>query len=117
MSTSDKPHINVPTDFIILESGLVYRDVRKVWIKSTCATMRLELLKHIQEENLRQIEIFVKNEARSRLSDKFKKKSIRDPSLIESIMRNKIKDAYQAVRETTLAKSLMKKKLNKIKVK
>ena len=85
-------------------------------MKSTRATMRLELLKRLQEENLglRQIEIFVQNEARSRLSDKFKKKSIRDPSLIESIMRNKIKDAYQAVRETTLAKSLMKKKLNKI---
>ena len=32
-------------------------------------------------------------------------------------MRNKIKDAYQAVRETTLGKSLTKKKLNKIKVK
>ena len=88
-------------------------------MKKTRATMRLELLKRLQEENLglRQIEIFVQNEARSRLSDKFKKKSIRDPSLIESIMRNKIKDAYQAFRETTLGKSLTKKKLNKIKVK
>ena len=46
-----------------------------------------------------------------------KKSILRDPSLIESIMRNKIKDAYQAVRETTLGKSLTKKKLNKIKVK
>ena len=46
-----------------------------------------------------------------------KKSILRDPSLIESIMRNKIKDAYQAFRETTLGKSLTKKKLNKIKVK
>ena len=74
MSYKDFKHIYVPTDFDIFGSGLVYRDVRKVWIKSTCATMRLELLKRIQEENLRQIEIFVKNEARSRLSDKIKKK-------------------------------------------
>ena len=74
VSYKDYKHIYVPTDFNIFGSGLVYCDVRKVWIKSTCATMRLELLKRIQEENLRQIEIFVKNEARSRLSDKIKKK-------------------------------------------
>ena len=85
-------------------------------MKNTRATLRLELLKRLQEEGLglRQIEGFVQNEARNRLSDKFKQKSLRNPSQIKSIMGDRIRDAYQEVRETTLAKSIMRKKLNKI---
>ena len=69
MSYNDYKHIYVPTDFDIFGSGLVYRDVRRVWMKKTRATMRLELLKRLQENGLglRQIELFVQNEAKFRL--------------------------------------------------
>ena len=78
--------------------------------------MRLQLLKRLQDEGLglRQIELFVQNEAKYRLSNKFKSKSTRNVDQIESIMRNRIKDAYEAVRETTQAKSKMVKKLSKV---
>ena len=85
-------------------------------MKKTRATMRLQLLKRLQEEGLglRQIELFVQNEAKYRLSDKFKSKSTRSVGQIDGIMRNRIKDAYEAVRETTQAKSMMVKKLSKV---
>ena len=69
MSSKDIKHINVPTDFDILGSGIVYRDVRRIWMKKTRATMRLQLLKRLQEEGLglRQIELFVQNEAKYRI--------------------------------------------------
>ena len=38
---------NVPTDLDILGSGIVFRDVRKIWMKRARAFMRLKLLKRL----------------------------------------------------------------------
>ena len=85
-------------------------------MKKARAILRLDLLKSLQAENLglQQVENFVQNQAKSRLSKKFQKKDLRDSSQIEFIMRSKIRDAYEAVRETTLLKSKLKKKLTSI---
>ena len=117
MSSSDtNQHNNIPTDLNILGSGIVYRDARRIWMKKARAILRLDLLKSLQAENLglQQVENFVQNQAKSRLSKKFQKKDLRDSSQIEFIMRSKIRDAYEAVRETTLLKSKLKKKLTSI---
>ena len=83
------------------------------------AAMRLELLRSLQarELGLAEIENRVKQESSAYLSSKFKSKtlsSIRDPDRIRSDMRPKVRDAYQAVRETAFERSKLSKKLNKL---
>ena len=84
MNSTDTNRANVPTDLDILGSGIVFRDVRKIWMKRARAFMRLELLKHLQSEDLglQQIENFVKNEAKFRQSHKFQSKDVRNVSQI-----------------------------------
>ena len=116
MSSRHKTQSNVPTGLNILGSGIVYRDARRVWMKKARAIMRLNLLKRLQAEGLglQQVENFVQNESKFRLSNKFRSKDIRDPSKIEFIMKSRIRDAYEAVRETTQVKSKLKKKLTSV---
>ena len=118
MSSRDTKSI-VPTDHDICGSGLVFRECRKVWRKSARAAMRLELLRCIEAKGLglAEIENRVKQDANAFHSSKFKSKtysSIRDPNRIRSDMRPKVRDAYQAVRETVFERSKVSKKLNKL---
>ena len=56
---------HVPTGLNICGSGLVFREVRKLWKRWTKAGMRLELLKCLKREGLgvAQIEIQAQREA------------------------------------------------------
>ena len=107
-------NIIVPTGLEI-EPGLVFRDVRKVWKRSTKAESRLELLKNLGAKNLGlpTLENSIQHEANMRHSFKYKSKMKRNPDLIRSQMDIKIKDAYQAVRETNSEKFKLRKILEK----
>ena len=108
----DKPNTNVPTD-LVLGSGIVFREVRKTWNRATKAEMRLELLKNLQVNclGLPDVEHFVTNQAQLRQSYKFRNRNSRDPNLIKSNMSQKLRDAYQEVREATSDKFRLKRKL------
>ena len=85
-------------------------------MKKARAICCLDLLKSLHAEGLglQQVENFVQNQASFRLSNKFRSKDIRDQSQIEFIMRSRLQDAYQAVRETTQEKLKLKKKLTSV---
>ena len=105
---------HVPTDLNICGSGLVFREVRKLWKRWTKAEMRLELLKCLKREGLgvAQVEIQAQREAKINiLSEKFKYK--RNVGLIRSKMEVRIKDAYQDLREISWTVSQMKKRLHR----
>ena len=96
MGYQDTSHSIVPTDLNILGSGLVFREVRRVWMSAARAMMRLDLLKILQSEGLglQTVENFVQSEAWSRHSQKFRNKPFRNVSQIDNIMRLKIRDTY-----------------------
>ena len=117
MESKDKPHPhNLPTDLDICESGIVFREVRKTWTKAVKSEMRLDMLKELQERNLGlpETENYVRNQAKKRQSLKFKNKGPRNLLLIRDDISAKVQDAYEAVRETSLAKSRLKRKLDKV---
>ena len=117
MDSKDKPHThNLPTDLDICESGIVFREVRKTWTKAVKSEMRLDMLKELQERNLGlpETENYVRNQAKKRQSLKFKNKGPRNLLLIRDDISAKVQDAYEAVRETSLAKSRLKRKLDKV---
>ena len=117
MESKDKPHPhNLPTDLDICESGIVFREVRKTWTKAVKSEMRLDMLKELQERNLGlpETENYVRNQAKKRHSSKFQMKGPRNLILFRDDISAKVQDAYEAVRETALAKSRLKRKLDKI---
>ena len=115
--STDKPNTNVPTD-LYFGSGIVFREVRKTWNRATKAEMRLELLKNLQVKNLGlpDVEHFDSNQAQLRQSNKYRSSSSRNSKLssVKSNMSQKLKDSYQEVRETTLEKFKLKRKLESI---
>ena len=114
MDPKDTPTQNLPTDLDIGGSGIVFREVRKVWMKAARADIRLELQKNLKARNLGlpDVENFALNQAKQRHSNKFKDKRI--SVQIQSDMNVKLRDAYQAVRETTFEKSKLRRKLDSI---
>ena len=83
-------------------------------MKAARADSRLELQKSLKARNLGlpDVENFALNQAKQRHSTKYKDKRI--SFQIQSDMSVKLRDAYQAVRETTQQKSKLKKKLDSI---
>ena len=61
----DKSQNHVPTDLNICGSGLVFREVRKLWKRWTKAEMRVELLMCLKKKGLgvAQIEIQAQRES------------------------------------------------------
>ena len=48
----DTPSLTIPTDLDIAGSGIVFREVRKTWMKAARADIRLELQKGLKARNL-----------------------------------------------------------------
>ena len=100
-------------------SGLVFREVKKVWKVTAKAEKRLELLKCLQEKNLglAEDEYQARKQAKSYHSNKFKLKSTRDSEYIRRKMELRVRDAYQALREASKEQSIMRKKVSSITLK
>ena len=68
---------NINTDSDLNGSGLVMKDVRKVWMQAVRAEVQLDLLLKLKGRNLglAQVENFLAEEAKKRKSEKFNKLS------------------------------------------
>ena len=100
----DTPSLTIPTDLDIAGSGIVFREVRKTWMKAARADIRLELQKGLKARNLGlpDVENFALNQAKQRHSTKYKDKRI--SFQIQSDMSVKLRDAYQSSERDNTAK-------------